>query len=177
MKPNPNPFTPLQEKFLNEVRSKLLEIRNPSKEIENNRSYEFYIEHTKTYGDIVKLRFRPNALTIKEEIMREVGYRPYAQKDTWQQARNAAASAFDKHWDNIIFRVIKGGRLLARINELFTAKSQPVAELIALVQECVAPITTNKITQEIPNKEVPSNDTDTNPAKPTYAEQLKTLAD
>ena len=152
MKCNPNPFTPLQEKFLQEVRRKLIEIRDPNKDIEDNRSYGFYIEHTKTYGDIVKIRFRPNALAIKEEIMREVGYVPFAKKTTWKEARNAAASAFDKYWDNLIFRVTKSGRLLARINELFTNKNQSVSEVITLVQQCVMP-TDNKISQEIPDSD------------------------
>lgn len=136
---NPNPFTPLQERILQAIRKKLVEIRNPDKEVLDNCSYEFYIEHTKKFGALVKIRFRPNSLAIKEAIMRDVGYIPVAEKHGHIAARNAAASAFDKHWDNLMFRLIKSGKMLARLNLMFTEDGQAVSELITLVQHCIEP--------------------------------------
>ena len=74
---NPNPLTPLQERFLSAIRNKLIEIRNPRKDIEDYKSFDFYLEHTKKFGTIPKIRFKPNSLAVKEEIIKEVGYISY----------------------------------------------------------------------------------------------------
>jgi hypothetical protein len=137
---NPNPLTSLQERLLQSIRKKLVEIRKPDQDIDYLQDYEFYIEHTKKFGDIPKIRFRPNSLAMKEEIMQEIGYVPLVEKSDWRAFRNAAASAFDKHWDNMIFRLVKGARLLAQFNQMLSEDGQEVSELIRLVQHCIQPL-------------------------------------
>ena len=136
---NPNPFTALQLKMLDEIRRNLIEIRDPHKEVLDNRSYEFYIEHTKKFGSIPKIRFKPNSMAVKAQIMKGIGYRPLSEKNGWKAARNAAASTFDKAWDNLMVRLIKAGRVLAAFNQNFTVEGQSVSELIRLVQGCIGP--------------------------------------
>ena len=136
---NPNPFTALQLKMLREIRGKLIEIRDPGREVLDNHSYEFYIEHTKKFGSIPKIRFKPNSMAVKEQIMKDIGYRPLTEKNGWKAARNAAASTFDKAWDNLMARLIKAGRILAVFNQNFTVEGQSVSELIRLVQRCIDP--------------------------------------
>jgi len=136
---NPNPFTELQSKFLNRIHEELAAIRNPEKDVLDNRDFELYLEHTKTFGTIPKIRFIPNTQTIKEKIMSDVGYTPVTKKDTWQKRRDQAAGAFDKHWDNLMFRLKKAGVMFARLNELFTADGENVSELIHLIQLCINP--------------------------------------
>jgi len=136
---NPNPFTPKQKRFLKILRRKLIEIRDPSKETEDQRDYEFYIQHTKKFGDIPKIRFKPNSLSLKQEIMIEAGYKPLVEKPGWKAARNGTASAWDKQWDNLIFRLVKSGRMIAVFNQMFTEDGQTISELITLVQQCIDP--------------------------------------
>jgi len=136
---NPIPLTQKQDKFLKSLKNKLIEIRNPAKEILDNRCFEFYIEHTKRLGSIPKIKFKPNSCKIKEEIMIECGYVPIEKKDTWQKARNAAASAFDKCWDNLVFRLVKAGRMLAIFNQMFTDDGCEISDLIPIVQKCIEP--------------------------------------
>ncbi len=139
MSHNPNPFTPMQERFIAALRKKLIEIRDPDKEIDDCRDFEFYLEHTKKLGTIPKIRFRPNSLAIKEEIMNDMGYIPIAEKDHWRARRNAAATAFDSYWDNLMFRLVKAGRLLARFNQMFAEDNSNISTLIQIVQRCIEP--------------------------------------
>ena len=164
---NPNPLTPLQERFLSAIRNKFIDIRNPHKDVEGCRSFEFYLEHTKKFGTIPKIRFKPNSLAVKEEIMKDVGYIPIIEKDHWRARRNAAAKAFDSHWDNLMFRLVKAGRMLAQFNQMFAEDRQTVSNLITLLQRCIDP-------QETEGKIHPK---DPHPIKdsPTYAEELAQL--
>jgi hypothetical protein len=134
-----NPFTEYQLKFLERIRQELIEIRNPDKDIQDNKDFEFYLEYTKKYGSIPKLRFKPNTQAIKEKIMIDIGYSPVANKDTWQARRDQAAGAFDKTWDNVMFRLKKAGIMFARINELFTTGSETVCKPIQLIQKSINP--------------------------------------
>ncbi len=136
---NPNPFTQMQIKLLKEIRQKLIEIRDHEKQVLDNQTYEFYIEHTKKHGSIPKIRFKPNSLAVKEQIMKNMGYRPMNEKSAWRTARNAAASAFDKAWDSLMSRLVKAGRILAAFNQHFSTKGQAVSDLIRLVQRCIEP--------------------------------------
>ena len=113
---NPNPFTPLQERFLSAVRKKIVEIRDPNKEVQDYKSFDFYLEHTKKFGTIPKIRFKPNSLAVKQEIMNEIDYEPIVKKAHWRARRNAAAKLFDSHWDNLMFRLVKAGQLGEKID-------------------------------------------------------------
>ena len=136
---NPNPFTSRQEKFLIALRNKLIDIKDPGNEILDNRRVDFYLEHTRKFGTIPKIRFKPNSCATKEEIMIDAGYKPVLKKETWKARRNAAASAFDKYWDGLIFRLVKAGRMLAAFNQRFTEEGEALSDLIVLVQNCIAP--------------------------------------
>ena len=136
---NPNPFTERQERFLKALRDKMVEIRDPNSAVLDNRWFEFFIQHTKKFGDIPKIRFRPNSAAIKEEIMLASGYKTVAGQKSWREKKFAAASAFDKNWDCLVFRLVKAGRMLAAFNQRFAEKGANLSRLISLVQECVAP--------------------------------------
>ena len=136
---NPNPFTPFQIKLLESIREKLIEIRNPEKEVLDDRNFEFYMENTKKFGFIPKIRFKPNALDIKHEIMEEAGYTPIIKKTTFKAHRNASASAFDKHWDAMMSGLIKSAKRIAIFNQTFALSGQEVSDLIKLVQSCISP--------------------------------------
>ena len=161
---NQNPFTQKQERFLRALKSKLIEIRDPDKEVLDNRSFEFYVEYTKKFGAIPKIRFRPNSCTIKEEIMKDVGYKPVAEIKTWKDRRNASASAFDKYWDNLVFRLVKAGKMLATFNQMFTEDNADMSELISLVQRCIIP-------EKVEHRIVNSNQTQANKSR-SYIEEL-----
>lgn len=164
---NPNPLTPLQERFLSAIRNKHIEMRNPHKEVEDYKSFDFYLEHTKNFGTIPKIRFKPNSLAVKEEIMLEIGYVPIVKKDHWRTRRNAAAKVFDSHWDNLMFRLVKAGRMLAQINQMFAEDRQTVSNLITLLQRCIDPEESKgKIHPKEPN---PIKDS------PSYAKELAQL--
>ena len=164
---NQNPFTQKQERFLRALKCKLIEIRDPDKEVLDNRSFEFYIEYTKRFGAIPKIRFRPNSCTIKEEIMKDVGYKPVAEIKIWKDRRNAAASAFDKYWDNLVFRLVKAGKILATFNQMFTDDNADMSELISLVQRCIIP-------EKVEHKIVYSNQTQANKPR-SYIKELAEL--
>ena len=164
---NSNPLTPLQERFLSAIRNKLIEIRNPHKDIEDSKSFDFYLEHTKKFGTIPKIRFKPNSLAVKEEIIKKVGYIPVTEKDHWRARRNAAAKVFDSRWDNLMFRLVKAGRMLAKFNQMFAEDRQTVSNLITLLQRCIDPQETKgKIHQKKP---------DPTKNSPSYAEELAQL--
>ena len=136
---NPNPFTAFQTKLLESIRAKLIEIRNPEKEVLDDRHFEFYLENTKKFGPIPKIRFKPNALEMKNEIMTEAGYTPIKKKSSFKDQRNASASAFDKHWDAVMVGLIKSAKRIAIFNQTFALSGQEVSDLIQLVQSCISP--------------------------------------
>ena len=136
---NTNPFTEKERLFLESVRAELAQIRNPDKEIDDSQDFSFCLQQTKKFGPIPKIRFSRNSLTVKERIMAEAGYEPVTDKSDWRAKRNAAASAFDKTWDALMFKLVKAGRVMASFNQMLTTEGQAVSELITLVQRCIAP--------------------------------------
>ena len=136
---NPNPLTHFQAKLLEAIRDKLIEIRDPDKDVLDDRVYEFYLQNTKKFGPIPKIRFKPNALDIKQEIMIKAGYTPVTKKLSYKMQRNASASAFDKHWDAMMSGLIKSAKRIALFNQTFALDGQEVSDLIKLVQSCVRP--------------------------------------
>ena len=149
---NPNPFTAFQTKLLESIRAKLIEIRNPVKEVLDDRHFEFYLENTKKFGPIPKIRFKPSALEMKNEIMTEAGYRPIKKKSSFKDQRNASASAFDKHWDAMMIGLLKSAKRIAVLNQTFAMAGQEISDLIKMVQSCIRP---GKVTGYIYN---PDND-------------------
>ena len=81
--------------------------------------------------------------------------------------RNAAAKAFDSHWDNLMFRLVKAGRMLAQFNQKFAEERQPVSNLITLLQRCIDP-------EESKGKIYPKQ-LDPIEDSPSYAEELAQL--
>jgi len=134
MPPNPNPFTPFQIKLLESIRAKLIEIRNPEKEVLDDWHYEFYLENTKKFGPIPKIRFKPNALDIKHQIMVDAGYTPIKKKSNFKAHRNASASAFDKHWDAMMVGLVKSAKRIAVLNQTFVLDGKINSEPIKLAQ-------------------------------------------
>lgn len=114
-------------------------IRDPDKDVLDDRVYEFYLQNTKKFGPIPKIRFKPNALDIKQEIMIKAGYTPVTKKLSYKMQRNASASAFDKHWDAMMSGLIKSAKRIALFNQTFALDGQEVSDLIKLVQSCVRP--------------------------------------
>ena len=136
---NPNPLTHFQAKLLETIRDKLIEIRDPDKEVLDDRTYEFYLQNTKKFGPIPKIRFKPNALDIKQEIMIKAGYTPVTKQSSYKAQRNASASAFDKHWDAMMSGLIKSAKRIAIFNQTFALSGQEVSDLIKLIQSCISP--------------------------------------
>ena len=135
---NPNPLTHFQAKLLEAIRDKLIEIRDPDKEVLDDRTYEFYLQNTKKFGPIPKIRFKPNALDIKREIMIKAGYTPVTKQLLYKMQRNASASAFDKHWDAMMSGLIKSAKRIAIFNQTFALSGQEVSDLIKLIQSSIS---------------------------------------
>ena len=136
---NPNPLTHFQTKLLEAIRDKLVEIRDPDKEELDDRTLEFYLQNTKKFGPIPKIRFKPTALDIKQEIITKAGYTPVTKKSSHKAQRNAAASAFDKHWDAMMSGLVKSAKRIAIFNQTFALDGQEVSDLIKFVQSCISP--------------------------------------
>jgi len=135
---NPDPLTEYQKRFMEAVRAKLIEIRNPNKEVLDNRDFDFRNKHTKKFGTIPTIVFKPNAMEIKYEIMSDIGYRPLTDITTSPlRRRNMASSAFDKIWDNLMFRLVKSAKMVAIFNQSLTLTGQEIAEIITLTQRCI----------------------------------------
>jgi len=136
---NQNPFTDKERRFLESLRSELAQIRDPNKEIDDCQDFSFSVQQTAKFGSIPKIRFTANSLAVKERIMTEAGYEPVTDKSGWKARRDAAASAFDKTWDALMFKLVKAGKVMATFNQMLTMEGQAVSELITLVQRCIAP--------------------------------------
>jgi hypothetical protein len=135
---NPNPFTEKELMFLESLRSELSHIRDPHKEIDDTQDFSFYLQQTKKFGPIPKIKFTSNSLAAKERIMTNASYEPVTEKSGWRANRNASASAFDKTWDGLMFKLVKAGKVMTTFNQQFTLEGQGVSELITLVQGCIA---------------------------------------
>lgn len=136
---NKNPFTEKERRFLESLRVELSRIRDPDKEINDCQDFSFILQQTKKFGLIPKIRFRGNALATKERIMNEAGYEPVTELSSWRAKRDAAASAFEKTWDALMFKLVKAGKVMATFNQMLTMEGQAVSELITLVQRCIVP--------------------------------------
>jgi hypothetical protein len=136
---NLNTFTKFQKKLLIEIRHKLIEIRDPKKEVLDNRSFEFTIAQTKKFGPLPKLKLKPYSMAIKQEIMEAAGYQPVVKKDSFNAQKCASASAFDKHWDSLMVGLIKSARRVAVFNQTFAVEGQEVSDIIECVRKCIEP--------------------------------------
>lgn len=136
---NPNPFTKKERRFLESLRAELSRIRDPDKVIDDSQDFSFSLQQTQKFGVIPKIRFNANSLATKERIMNEAGYAPVTKKSSWRAKRDAAASAFEKTWDALMFKLVKAGKVMATFNQALTMEGQAVSELITLVQRCIAP--------------------------------------
>ena len=76
--------------------------------------------------------------------MKTVGYLPLTRITHWRAKRNAAAKAFDAHWDNLMFRLVKAGKMIAQFNHMFAEEGTEVSELLRLVQQCIEPVKTEQ---------------------------------
>ena len=151
---NSNPLTHFQTKLLEAIRDKLIEIRDPDKEVLDDRTFEFYLQNTKKFGPIPKIRFKPNALDIKQEIMTKAGYTPVTKQSSHKAQRNASASAFDKHWDAMMSGLVKSAKRIAIFNQTFALDGQEVSDIIRLLQSCVSPIRAKGSIHNPDNEEV-----------------------
>ncbi|WP_419660501.1 uncharacterized protein Dvar_08590 [Desulfosarcina variabilis str. Montpellier] len=142
---NPNPFTEFQLKLLRGIREKLIEIRNPDKEVLDDKDFSYYVENSKKFGPIPKLRFKPNAQAIKHEIMTAAGYKPIAKKSSHKERIEAGATAFNKHWDSMMAGLIKSTKRIAIINQTFVEEGQLIAEIIRLIQMSITTKSHNRI--------------------------------
>jgi len=143
---NQNPFTERQIKLLNAVQDKIREINDPHPEVIRNESYEFFIQATKQFGKIPKIKFKPNCTQIKSELIIKADLRDYERQQEIaairkrygiKQGRNREANLFESEWNNIMLKCKKATATLATINQLFANPRQIVSDPIALMQEIV----------------------------------------
>ena len=116
---------------------------------------------------IPKIRFKPNALDIKYEIMKEAGYVPVRKKTSYKALRNTAASAFDKLWDAMMVGLIKSAKRIAVINHTFVLVGQNISEPIKLAQSCIMP---QKVTGKIYNPDFKETE-----RRDSYIDRLKRM--
>jgi hypothetical protein len=140
---NMDPFTIKEEDFLVALRKRVIEIRNP-KDYIDGRDYRFYVENTKTFGSIPKIKFTPDAQVIKHEIMLDAGYKPVIMKARFKDRVKQAAKAFDSVWNRIFARQVRHGKEMAYINSQFTEIGQATSDLIRLIQICITPAQTGE---------------------------------
>ena len=70
---NLNPFTDRQLRLLETVREKIRQLNDPNPEIIHHESFEWFIEQTRQFGKIPKIRFRPHCCQIKAELIESAG--------------------------------------------------------------------------------------------------------
>ncbi len=152
---NPNPFTDQQIKFLEAIRDKIREINDPHKDYVSHESVTWYTEQLKGFGKIPKIRFKPNAQSIKAEIMRSAGLTD-SISESRKQSRRAArkkqdyrqkspkndtqrlADLFDKMWNNIALKAKKATFTISYINRLFAMGLMPFSDPANLLQNIIA---------------------------------------
>jgi len=141
-----NPFTDRQLRLLEAIRNKMSQINDPNPDIITNESYEVSIKHTKQFGKIPKIRFRPNSSQIKAELVKKAGMVDESRKTEIVRlrrlygvsgARNSKARLFEEEWNNIMFKVKKATFTAGMINQLFAAENQAVSEPIHILQQVV----------------------------------------
>lgn len=140
---NPNPLTDRQRKFLEAIREKIRQISDPDPQIITHESYDFYIENTKYFGKIPKLRFKPRSSKIKAEIVQKAGLVDQNReaeiveirgKYGVQKARNGLAMLFESEWNNIMVKLKKSVFVAGYVNQLFATEHQTLSELTLLTQ-------------------------------------------
>ena len=141
-----NPFTDRQLRLLEAIRDKMSQINDPNPDIITNESYEVSIKHTKQFGKIPKIRFRPNSSQIKAELVKKSGIVDESRETEIARlrrlygvsgARNSKARLFEEEWNNIMFKVKKAAFTAGMINQLFAAENQAVSEPIHILQQVV----------------------------------------
>jgi len=179
---NPQPFTDRQIRLLEAIREKIRQINDPDPEIITHESYEFYIEQTKQFGKIPKIRFRPNSGQIKAEIIEKAGLINESQNEKKaeirkkfgiREARNSKANLFESEWNNIMHKAKKATFTAAYINQLFATDHQTIAEPMQLLQRVVMDEYSKQIKAKkeiIHSKEKP--ETQENKGVRSYEEEL-----
>ena len=151
---NPNPFTNRQIRLIEAIRERIRQINDPAPEVITDEDYEFHVVHTKEFGSIPKIRFRPNCSQIKSELIenaelidhsRERELNQIRQKYGIKAARNSLARLFESEWNNTMLKIKKATFTLALINQLFATQNQAIAEPIRLMQSIVMEEYTPKI--------------------------------
>ncbi|CAB1059845.1 hypothetical protein D1BOALGB6SA_4610 [Olavius sp. associated proteobacterium Delta 1] len=143
---NLNPFTDRQIRLLEAVREKIRAINDPNSDIITNESYEFSIKHTKQFGKIPKIGFKPRSGQIKAELAhnsdildksRDEEIARLRRQYGVTEARNREARLFESEWNNIMLKAKKATFTLALINQLFTTNSQSIADPVEILQQIV----------------------------------------
>jgi hypothetical protein len=141
---NPNPFTERQLRLLEAVREKIRQINDPEPEIIIDESYTWFSEQTKQFGQIPKIRFRPNSGQTKAELVRQAGLVDETreerlidlrQKYGIGEVRNREARLFESEWNNIMLKLKKATFAVALTNQFFATSQQTLADPIGLLQQ------------------------------------------
>ena len=141
-----NPFTARQISFIEAIRKKLCQTNDPDPEIITDEAFEFYIEQTKNFGKIPKIRFKPHACRIKAEIIKTAGLfnetrenekARIRQIDGFRSSRNCMARLFESEWNNIMLKAKKSMITIGHINHLFTSEKQNLSDPVRLLQQIV----------------------------------------
>lgn len=143
---NPNPFTERQIRLLEAIREKIRQIDDPDPDIITHESYDWFIESTRQFGRIPKIRFHPKSCQIKAELIEKAGLVDEARQEQISQirrkygirkARNGLANLFESEWNNIMLKFKKATFVAAYINQLFATDQQTIAEPMQLLQSVV----------------------------------------
>jgi len=143
---NPNPFTERQICLLESIREKIREINDPDPEIFTHESYQWFAEQTKEFGQIPKIRFRPNSCKIKAELLERAGLLDKSREDELAQirqrygvreARNREARLFESEWNNIMLKAKKAMVTAGVISQLFATDNQIVSDPVKLLQSII----------------------------------------
>ena len=147
---NRNPFTERQLRLLKAVQKKISEINEPDPEIITHESYEWFIEQTKQFGKIPKIRFYPNSCLAKAEIIEKAGLVDESRQQEIAQLRKNIgikkprdkesrinARLFESEWNNIMLKAKKSTFTVALINQLFCSMDQTISEPIEHLQNIV----------------------------------------
>ena len=140
------PFTSRQLRFLEAIRSKLVQITDPDPEFITHETFEFKIKQTKQFGQLPAIVFKPHSNQIKAEIVREAGLIDKNREAALQKIRDKygihaqrhkEARLFNAEWDNLMLKVKKAVYASAWINKLFATERQVVSAPIKILQQIV----------------------------------------
>ena len=146
MNRNQNPFTQRQLALIKAVRDKIREITDPDQDVIRHDSFEFYTRNTKRYGNILKIRFKPNSSQIKAELAETAGLlddkrrarlEEIRAKHGLKKVRNTDAMLFESEWDNIMFKFKKSVFVSGYINQVFASENEALSVPTELMQKVV----------------------------------------